>query len=262
MSSNGMSMKKTLEKSALRSAVRGLTAGGLGLFLLGSAAVITTAGAEQSSINLQSPSQTDTPGTTPSLPAVDQELGVKAMQVRNGAVVIDSAVLLKVYYYAFAKQPIDYSAILTGNTEMIDPPKPVEASANEKSQIDQMIAFAKSHPNIMIRVDDIALDPYVADGEYYPIDNRLFIHDVGYYFDNSPYHYVYQDPETFRHLHCTDPTAIKSINDSIANYVHFKMDIAGTVTGANARDKAVMITLRNVALKDALGNVLISQSGS
>jgi hypothetical protein len=209
-------------------------------------------------INLQSASLTDLPGS-PSRVRLDQSLGVHAIKVRDGAVVLDNAVLLKAYVYAYTKQPVNYTAILTANTEMIDPPAPVQATAREKQQIDAMIAFAKAHPKLLIRVDDIALDAYVPEGKYYPIDNRLFIHGAGYYFDNSPYHYSDEHPEAFRHLQCTDPATLKTINQAIANYIHFHMTIASSVLSGDAKTQGLLLRVDEVKLKDALGNVLIDQ---
>jgi len=209
-------------------------------------------------VNLQNASNTDLPGA-PSRVRIDQSLGVHAIKVRDGTVVLDSAVLLKTYVYAYSRQPLNYSGILTANTEMIDPPKPVQATAREQQQIDSMIAFAKAHPKLQIDVDDIALDSYVPAGKYYPIDNRLFIHGAGYYFDNSPYHYTYDHPEAFRHLQCTDAAAMKTINDAIANYVHFHMRIFATVLGADAKTQTLHLRVDEVQLKDDLGNVLIDQ---
>jgi hypothetical protein len=209
-------------------------------------------------VNLQSASNTDLPGS-PSRVRIDQGLGVHAIKQRDGLVVLDNAVLLKTYVYAYAKQPLDYTAILTPNTEMIDPPQPVQATAKEKQQVDAMITFAKAHPRLRIDVEDIALGPYVAASKDYPIDNRLFIHGAGYYFDNSPYHFTYDHPEAFRHLQCTDPAVMKTIDRNIANYVHFHMAIFATVLGADARTQTLHLRVDAVQLKDDLGNVLIDQ---
>ncbi|MGA8009166.1 MAG: hypothetical protein WCA24_07210, partial [Thiomonas sp.] len=206
-------------------------------------------------VNLQSASITDLPGS-PSRVHIDPSLGVHTITIRDGAVVLDSAVLLKVYVYAYSGQPLSYTDILTANTEMIVPPAPVQATQREKQQIDAMIAFAKTHPKLLIQVEDIALDAYVAANHEYPLDNRLFIHGAGYYFDNSPYHYTYDHPEAFRHLQCTDADTMKAINQAIDNYVHFHMGIACTVMGADAKTHALQLRVDETQLKDALGNVL------
>ena len=224
----------------------------------GACAVTCPAGAADAAPNLQGASVTDLPGP-PSAVASGDRSGLPAIRLKDGAVVLDSAVLLKVYVYAYSAQPVDDTAILTPNTQMIRPPAPVHATPGQAREIASMLGFARAHPRLLIRVDDIALDARVAQAGYYPIDNRLFIHDAGYYFDNSPYHYRYQAPEPFRHLHCDDPAVIREIDRSIAGYVHFDMDIACTVLGADAKSHALLLRVDEVRLRDALGNVLIDQ---
>ncbi len=241
-------------RAALACALAGLT-------LCGVAAQAAERAASAPAVNLQNASNTDLPGA-PSRVRIDQSLGVHAIKVRDGSVVLDSAVLLKTYVYAYSRQALNTSGILTANTEMIDPPKPVQATAREQQQIDAMVAFAKAHPRLQIDVDDIALDSYVPAGKFYPIDNRLFIHGAGYYFDNSPYHYTYDHPEAFRHLQCTDAAAMKTINDAIANYVHFHMRIFATVLGADAKTQTLHLRVDDVQLKDDLGKVLIDQKAT
>jgi hypothetical protein len=216
------------------------------------------ASAPATQINLESASLTDLPGS-PSRVRIDQSLGVHAIKQRDGFVELDNAVLLKTYVYAYSKQAVNYTGILTPNTEMIEPPAPVQASAKEKQQVDAMIAFDKAHPKLRIDVDDIALDAYVPQGKYYPIDNRLFIHGAGYYFDNSPYHYTYDHPEAFRHLACADAAVMKTLDAAIANYQHFHMTIFATVLGGDAKTQGLLLRVDEVQLKDALGNVLIDQ---
>ncbi|MBN8775480.1 hypothetical protein [Thiomonas arsenitoxydans] len=216
------------------------------------------ASAPATQINLESASLTDLPGS-PSRVRIDQSLGVHAIKQRDGFVELDNAVLLKTYVYAYSKQAVNYTGILTPNTEMIEPPAPVQASAKEKQQVDAMIAFDKAHPKLRIDVDDIALDAYVPQDKYYPIDNRLFIHGAGYYFDNSPYHYTYDHPEAFRHLACADAAVMKILDDAIANYQHFHMAIFATVLGGDAKTQGLLLRVDEVQLKDALGNVLIDQ---
>ncbi|OIQ76094.1 hypothetical protein GALL_422320 [mine drainage metagenome] len=248
--------QERLLPAALRVAILGI---GMSMGLCAAAAqAAEPAAAPSQPVNLQNASNTDLPGS-PSRVRIDQSLGVHAIKVRDGAVVLNTAVLLKVYVYAYSKQPVNYTGILTADTEMIDPPAPVQATAREKQQIDAMIAFAKAHPTLLIRVDDIALDPYVPADKSYPIDNRLFIHGAGYYFDNSPYHYSYDHPEAFRHLQCTDPAMLKTIDQAIASYIHFHMGIACTVLGADARTQGLLLRVDEARIKDALGNVLIDQ---
>ncbi len=209
-------------------------------------------------VDLQGASLTDLPGPPTAAP-FRQPLGLGSMALHDGAVVLDSAVLLKVYFTAYARQPVDGSAILTPDTEMIDPPAAVRPSREQERQIAAMVAFAASHPRLLIVVDDIALDAYVAAGEYYPIDNRLFIHGAGYYFDNSPYHYVFQHPRPFRHLHCSDAATMRVLNQAIEDYRHFRMAISCTVLGADAATHALRLRVDEVRLLDAQGRALIRQ---
>ncbi len=221
-------------------------------------AVARPASAADAVPNLQGAAVTDLPGPPSAVASGDRSV-LPAIRLKDGAVVLDSAVLLKVYVYAYTAQPVDDTAILTPNTQMIHPPAAVHATPGQAREIASMIGFARAHPRLLIRVDDIALDARVAQGGYYPIDNRLFIHDAGYYFDNSPYHYRYQSPRQFRHLHCEDPAVIRDIDRSIANFVHFDMDIACTVLGADAKSHALLLRIDEVRLRDAVGNVLIDR---
>ncbi len=209
-------------------------------------------------LDLRGASLTDLPGP-PSAAPFTQPLGLGAMALRDGAVVLDSPVLLKVYFTAYARQPVDGSAILTPNTQMIDPPAAVRPSSGQMRQLDAMVAFAASHPRVLIAVDDIALDAYVPSGKYYPIDNRLFIHGAGYYFDNSPYHYVFQHPRPFRHLHCRDAATLRALDQAIGDFRHFRMVISCTVLGADAATHALRLRVDQVRLLDADGRVLIRQ---
>ena len=255
----------TPRRPAARARLALAAALGLALPLLGGTAQAADSAAATAAsappIDLQSASVTDLPGT-PSRIRIDQALGVHAIKVRDGAVVLDSAVLLKVYVYAYTKQAVNDSAILTPNTEMIDPPATVQPTAVEKQKIAAMLAFAKAHPKLLIRVDDIALDPYVKEGGYYPIDNRLFIHGAGYYFDNSPYHYSYDHPEAFRHQTTSNPATRQIIDQAIANYEHYHMDIFCTVIGGDAKTQGLLLRVDQTQLLDALGNVLIDQKAT
>ncbi|MHB1669875.1 hypothetical protein [Thiomonas sp.] len=213
-----------------------------------------------SETNQNVPGLADTPGTHPSLPGMDRALNGGMLKTEQGLAVLDSDVLLKIYVYAWSGQAVDYSAILTENTENIEAPKPVQASAVQKQEIDRLILAARAHPGVLIKVNDIALDAYDKADQAYPIDNRLFIKGADYYFDNSPFHFAYVDPESFRKLRCTDAQTIATLNAAIVNYEHFSMDIVAHVDGASAKDKGLSIALRQVTLKDAVGGVLISQT--
>ncbi|PPQ34353.1 hypothetical protein CCS01_11320 [Rhodopila globiformis] len=222
-------------------------------------APLLAARAEPTGTQQSTPGLADTPGTAPSIAAPDQALSVEAFKVRDGRALLDSAVLLKVYYYAYATGPVDYSAILTENTQDIVPPPPVRPTLAQKQTIDALIRLAKSHPDILIVADDVTLESYDKSAQSYTMNNRLFIGHVGYYFDNSPFHYVYPQSGSFHKLHCTDATALAAIDSAIDNYQPFSVDIAGHVTGTRAADKVVAIEVQDVVLKDGAGKTLLTQ---
>ena len=206
------------------------------------------------------PGLADTPGTKPSLPAMDRALNGGVLKTEHGLAVLDSDVLLKIYVYAYSGLPVDDSAILTENTENIAPPAPVQASATQAQEIERLIQAAKAHPDVLIKVNDIALDAYDKAAQAYPLDNRLFIKGVGSYFDNSPYHYVYTAPESFRKLHCTDPRILAILDPAIGNFEHFSMDIVAHVQGAQGKSHLLELDLRSITLRDTVGGALITQS--
>ena len=215
--------------------------------------------AEQTGANQVAPSLADTPGNKSAVTPTDKSLSEGSLKIQNGWALLDSAVLLKVYYYAYSGTPVDYSEILTENTENIVVPKPVQASDAQKQVIDKLIRLAKAHPDILIKVDDIALDAYDKANQSYSIVNRLFINGTKYYFDNSPYHYIYAEAGNFRNLQCADAATRSIINSAITNYEHFSMDITGHASSAVVKNKALVINLSKVTLKNAGGKVLITQ---
>lgn len=202
----------------------------------------------------------DTPGPVSEVGEATIPVTEMEVTVKDGRALLNSAVLLKIYYYAYAGVPVDYSAILTPNPENIDPPAPVQPSAEETAAIDELIGVAKAHPKLVIEVGDIALDPYETETASYPIDNRLFIANVGYYFDNSPYHYIYTNAAEFRNLKSEDPEINAEIDAAIANYQHFDMHIFADITGVEPENTALELTLDHVDLIDGEGKVLITHA--
>src|SRR5487761_2012797 len=85
----------------------------------------STALAEITGANQIAPGLADTPGSKSAVSPMDRSLNEGSLKLQNGLAVLDSAVLLKVYHYAYSGTPIDYSEILTENTENIVAPKPV-----------------------------------------------------------------------------------------------------------------------------------------
>lgn len=223
----------------------------------GPAAALAEAG--PNATDQSTPGLADTPGE-PSEVGHTKPVTEMEVQLQEGRALLDSAVLLKTYYYAYAGGPVDYSAILTPNTENIEPPAPAKPTDAEKAAIDKLIGEAKAHPELMIDVGDIALDAYDEASSAYPLDNRLFIANVGYYFDNSPYHYVYANPAGFRLLRCTDAATRTTLNEAIANYVHFRMRIAAHITGVDKDAHALTLTLDDIEFRTNKGETLLTQN--
>jgi hypothetical protein len=185
-----------------------------------------------------------------------------SLKIKNGLALLDSDVLLKVYYYAYSGEPVDYSAILTANPLNMNAPKPVDASAEQEHAIDALINQAKAHPDILIEARDISLAPYDGKTGSFPINNRVFMPGAKFYFDNSPFHYFYANATAFRDLR-PDAQSKLAIDRALANYEYFAMDIVGHVTHADAKSKAIAVDLRKVTLKNVAGRTLITRvSGS
>jgi hypothetical protein len=220
---------------------------------------LSTAKAAPSAVNQKDPSLADTPGNKSAVTHL-KSMSEGSLKIQDGLAQIDSDVLLKVYYFAYSGTPVDYSAILTANTENIVAPVPVQPSPAQRQTIDKLIAIAKAHPDVTIKVDDIALNAYDQPSHSFEVVNRLFIDGARFYFDNSRYHYVYSGADAFRTLQCTDAKTIAAINSAVENYVHFSMDIVGHVGHAVPKDTALVIDLRKVTLKDAIGETVITQA--
>lgn len=218
-----------------------------------------TAQAAPTASKQNDPGLADTPGNKPSIAIAEKTLSEGSLRLQDGLALLDSAVLLKVYYYAHSGTPVDYSGILTENTENIVPPNPVQASNDQKKVIDRLIQIAGTHPDILIKVDDIALDAYDKTTRSFPVVNRLFMKGARFYFDNSRYHYYFSDVSAFGALRCADSKTIAAINSSVNNYKHFSMDIVAHINHAVVKEDNLVIDLRKVTLKDSLGHLLITQ---
>ncbi len=218
-----------------------------------------TAQAAPTGTNQNVPGLADTPGKKSSVTPADQSLNESSLQLQDGLALLNSALLLKVYYYAYSGTPVDYSAILTENTENIVPPKPVQPNSDQKKVIDQLIQIAKTHPDILIKVDDIALDSYDKTSQSFPVVNRLFMKGARFYFDNSRYHYYYLHASAFSTIRCADSKTIATINSAIANYEHFSMDIVAHVSHTVAKEDALVFDLRKIILKNSSGNLVIAK---
>ncbi len=215
--------------------------------------------AEVTATNQNAPGLADTPGAKSAVLPPDRSLTEDSLKFQNGLALLNSALLLKVYFFAYSGLHVNYSEILTENTENIVIPEPVQATDAQKKVIDRLIQVAKAHPAVVIKVDDIVLDEYDKASQSYPIVNRLFVNYTKYYFDNSPYHYFYADAGKFRNLHCGQANTRTVINAALTNYEHFLINIEGNVSTVVAKDKALIINLHKVALMNSTGIVLITE---
>ena len=168
--------------------------------------------------------------------------------------------MLKVYFYAYSDMPVDYGAILTANTENIIVPEQIRPGEEQRRVIDELIKIARIHPDVLIKVDDIGLNLYDRTTRSFQWVNHIFVPGTRYYFDNSAYHYVYEETNDFQTLRSTDARIIELINADIENYRHFEMDIRGRVIRADPVSREVVIELKNVVLKNGRGEVLVSQN--
>ncbi len=193
---------------------------------------------------------------------INRALDGGVLKTVDGAAVLDSDVLLKIYVFAYSKQPIDYSAILTADTQAIDTPEPVQPTASQKQEIDRLLQAARAHPTVLIRAHEIALFPYDATAGGYKMQNRIFarLAGKGYFFDNSLYHFVYVNFEPFSVFRTSDPATRKAVDAAIAGFEQFSLDIVGRVT---AGDKdSISIQPLSATLKDNVGGTVMHEGGS
>ena len=192
---------------------------------------------------------------------IDQALNGGALKTVDGAALLDSDVLLKIYVFAYDKRPVDYSAILTADTQAIDPPQPVQPSAAQKAAIDRLLQAARAHPKVLIRAHEIALFPYDAKDGGYKMQNRIFaqLAGKGYFFDNSTYHFVYTDFAPFSVWRTADPAKRRAIDDAIKDFEQFNLDIVGQVVPGGA--DSIAIKPLNATLKDNVGGTVLTEGG-
>ena len=193
---------------------------------------------------------------------INAALNGGVLKTVGGAAVLDSDVLLKIYVFAYSKQPVDYSAILTADTQAIDTPEPVQPTAEQKQQIDRLLQAARAHPTVLIRAREIALFPYDAADGGYRMQNRIFakLAGKGYFFDNSAYHFVYVDFAPFSVWRTADPAKRRAIDDAIKDFEQFNLDIVGQVEAAGA--DSIAIKPLTATLKDNVGGTVLTEGGS
>ena len=192
---------------------------------------------------------------------IDRALDGGVLKTVDGAALLDSDVLLKIYVFAYGKRPVDYSAILTADTEAIDPPTPVQPSAAQKAAIDRLLQAARAHPKVLIRAREIALFPYDAKTGGYTMQNRIFAKFAGkgYFFDNSPYHFNYVDFEPFSVWRTADPARRQAIDTAIKDFEQFNLDIVGQVVAAPG--DSISIKPLSATLKDNVGGTVLTEGG-
>ena len=217
------------------------------------------AAATASAVKQDIPGLADTPGSKPSV-ANQMPLSISSLSLQNGLAQIDSALILKIYFYAYSDVPVDYRAILTANTENIIVPPQIQPGEDQRRVIDDLIKVARMHPDVLIKVDDIGLSLYDTRTQSFQWVNHIFVTGTRYYFDNSAYRYVYDETNEFQTLRCADAKMIELINADIEKYKHFEMDIRGRVIRADPGTSEVTIELNKVALKNGRGEVLITQN--
>lgn len=218
------------------------------------------AGAEPSATNQAQPGLADTPVGPTALTPQDKALNHGQLRLDHGAALLDSDVVLKIYVNAWNGKPIDYSAILTPNTDDIVPSKPARPSAEERRQIDALVKAARAHPVVLIRIDSVALEHFDPAAGGFPIQNRLFVKGVSYYFDNSPYHYSYVDFANLNPMRCADAGLRQTIDEQITKYTQYAMDIEGKVVSGSGQ--GIDIAPTRVVLKDDLGAPLLTETST
>jgi hypothetical protein len=177
-------------------------------------------------------------------PPASGVVAVPDLKLRDGRAILDSAVELKAYYYAYSGVPVDYSAILTADTDNIVAPVPVTATPDQKQKIDALVQAAKAHPEVILAAEEVTFQPYDNAAGAYPVTNRLFVHAAGYYFDNSPFHWTYrQEDEALRKLRCTDAKTRARIDADMASYKQYKAEIQARVVGTDTKAKAVSLAV-------------------
>ena len=234
--------------------------------LLAGVAAALLAGATLATALHSYPARADTPAPTAGHVArlqahINRALNGGVLNTVDGAALLDSDVLLKIYVYAYGKRPVDYSAILTADTQAIDPPPPVQPTAAQKAAIDRLLQAARAHPKVLIRAHEIALFPYDAKTGGYTMQNRIFakLAGKGYFFDNSLYHFVYVDFEPFSVWRTPDPAKRQAIDNAIKYFEQFNLDIVGQVV-ADGGD-SISIKPLTATLKDNVGGTVLTEGG-
>lgn len=165
---------------------------------------------------------------------------------------LDSADLLKGYFFADAKvAPV--AAEFTRYQGDVD-----AAERGAANRVQAAMAAARKSAFVVLDLPDIGLHRYDGNTYAFPMDNRLFVPGMSYYFDNSPYHFVYTNPQGLNPFPCRDPLLVERIDQAVARYETFRIRVYGQVMGADAGDHAVSVRLIKVQLLDKAGQVLLT----
>jgi hypothetical protein len=176
----------------------------------------------------------------------------------NHFVTLEDADQLKAHYFVHAHVPVDYGEFTRY------PRNPDKVTAGQdgtpQAQADNAVSLAKASADVLLDLKDISLNNFDATAQAFPMDNRLFLGPLGYYFDDSPYHYFYANPKGLNPLPCADPAVARTIDDEVKAYRHFEMKVYGRVVGANAHDKSVAIRIVKIELLDDGGRLLFDRN--
>lgn len=173
-----------------------------------------------------------------------------------GYVPLRSAFQLKAYYYAYAHAKVEdnefvrYPGDTTGKAE----------GATLRQAVAAAVADARAHADVVLLLTPVALQRYDAARRAFPLDNRLFVPGMEYYFDVSPYHYVYGKTSLANAVPCADPRLAARIDAMVRNYRQFNMRVYGKVTAADAATKAVVIRVSEIQLFDDAHHLLLTRA--
>lgn len=178
-----------------------------------------------------------------------------APSLPSGQVALHDAFQLKAYYYAYSHARIDPNEFVRYPGDAAGAPK----GAVLERAVDGAVEEARAHADVVLDLKPIALQQYDAARRVFPMDNRLFVAGMEYYFDVSPYHYSYEAVPKLNGIRCTDADMIAKIAKMVRGYRQFNMRLYGRVKSADSQTKSVVIHLTKFQLLDDRERVLITR---
>ncbi|MEJ2346884.1 MAG: hypothetical protein P8076_16255 [Gammaproteobacteria bacterium] len=178
-----------------------------------------------------------------------------ALPLKAGYRTLGNAFRLKAYYYAYAHTP----AVPAEFTRYRGDEK--AAGTGLSAKVAAAVHAARTHPGVVLELGEVALRQYDPERQAFPMDNRLFIQGMRYYFDVSPYHYVFADARGLNPLPCRDPATVAEIGRLVAAYRQFAMRVYGQVVSADPKQNAVVIRVQTVQVFGPGGHLLLERSG-